>query len=273
MIIKNVAIAYFSKSLRLESDVEGVCHKKALPWLSVVQSVEGTYDIKIGRGKTYHTKDGGFFVAPYLQHQTITHHISKTTGQMSYRWVYLDIRINNEYRLEDLVDIPVILTDDCASRMHEVFERVFSTDDPFEDFMLGFEIAKILYDAYGMEGTKKKKLQGKRMTGALTLIEEKYSEKLTVEMLAREVNLSASRFYAAFKQVFGVSPIKYVNDFRLAKAEQMLLFTDLTVSEVAASVGIDDAVYFNKLFKNRYRLPPAEYRKKNTLPETPTVLE
>ena len=54
MEINNVTIAYFDKSVLVDSDVEGVCHKKAIPWLSVVQSVEGNYDIKIGSGKTYH---------------------------------------------------------------------------------------------------------------------------------------------------------------------------------------------------------------------------
>ena len=141
---------------------------------------------------------------------------------------------------------------------------MFASEVPFDEALCGIEIAKILYEASeGLDDEKRKKIADKRMASVLALIEERYYEKITVEMLAKEVNLSESRFYAAFKKLFGISPIKYVNDFRLSKAEQMLLFTDRTVGEIASSVGIDDGVYFNKLFKNRYHLAPSEYRKRN----------
>ena len=62
--IKSIQIEYLKKSGFYQVMNEGVKHVKVLPYLSIVQSVEGSYDIALGNGKVLQTGEGGFFVAP-----------------------------------------------------------------------------------------------------------------------------------------------------------------------------------------------------------------
>ena len=72
--------------------------------------------------------------------------------------------------------------------------------------------------------------------------------------------MSTSNFYAAFKKNMGCSPIVYLNHYRLSIAADLLINTDQSVSAISYSVGINDVLYFSKLFKKAYGTPPKEYR-------------
>ena len=79
-------------------------------------------------------------------------------------------------------------------------------------------------------------------------------------MLAGISNMSESNFYAAFKKQMAISPIAYLNNYRLSIAADRLTDTSDTVSEISYSVGISDPLYFSKLFKKTYGMTPKEYR-------------
>ena len=55
---------------------------------------------------------------------------------------------------------------------------------------------------------------------------------------------------------------QYHSVMRMKKAAEMLLTEDLTIAEVAYSVGINDPFYFSKCFKNQFGVSPSAYRKK-----------
>lgn len=59
----------------------------------------------------------------------------------------------------------------------------------------------------------------------------------------------------------GYSPYEYLRVMRMKKAAEMLLTEDLTIAEVAYSVGINDPFYFSKCFKNQFGVSPSAYRK------------
>ena len=50
---------------------ENVKHTKVLPYLSIVQSVEGSYDIALGRGDMLQTGEGGFFIAAVIRRNAV----------------------------------------------------------------------------------------------------------------------------------------------------------------------------------------------------------
>lgn len=78
--------------------------------------------------------------------------------------------------------------------------------------------------------------------------------------LASLCNMSDTYFRKIFKACYGLNPHEYINAKRLARAKAVLACGDYkTVSEVAQSVGFDDALYFSKLFKEKYGVPPSKY--------------
>lgn len=78
--------------------------------------------------------------------------------------------------------------------------------------------------------------------------------------LVRLAGLSESRFRVVFRQVTGMSPVRYLNWLRLNRARALLLSGDYTVTEAAAQVGFSDVFYFSRLFKKMTGTNPSTYR-------------
>lgn len=96
---------------------------------------------------------------------------------------------------------------------------------------------------------------------AILYMQENLSNSLTLDNIARSVNLSVSFFSRKFKKDTGYAPIEYFNYLRIQKACQLLHFSSWRVNEVASAIGIDDPFYFSRLFKQQMGLSPAHYQK------------
>ena len=64
-----------------------------------------------------------------------------------------------------------------------------------------------------------------------------------------------------FRKELGCTPAEYWSRRRLSQAALFLQTTDQTVTEIAGSVGMDDPLYFSKVFRRAYGQPPTEYRR------------
>lgn len=82
----------------------------------------------------------------------------------------------------------------------------------------------------------------------------------TVESLAGSVRLSPSRFAHLFTQQLGRSPMRALREARLHHAARLLESTDLSVERVAAASGFVSPFHFNRVFRERYGMPPGAYR-------------
>ena len=91
-------------------------------------------------------------------------------------------------------------------------------------------------------------------------INENYMNNITIDELAETVNLSKHYFMRFFKKYMGMTCIEYINDYRLNIASNMLLTTRVQITEVAASIGIMNLSYFNRIFKKKFHMTPKEYR-------------
>jgi AraC-like DNA-binding protein len=101
----------------------------------------------------------------------------------------------------------------------------------------------------------------RRLLLVLMLVEENMRRQLVIRDLAEAVNLSSGRLAHLFKSEIGVSPQRYINIVRMAKAKQLLEEELLSMKEIAAEVGIANASRFCRSFKALYGTTPKEYRK------------
>ena len=83
---------------------------------------------------------------------------------------------------------------------------------------------------------------------------------ISVEDLAADMNLSRVQLYRKVKAVTGSSPVELLRTARLNRGYQLLLTTDLSVSEVAYQVGFTAPSYFTKCFKEEYGMLPGDVR-------------
>jgi AraC-like DNA-binding protein len=95
----------------------------------------------------------------------------------------------------------------------------------------------------------------------LSYVEEHCRERVTLDEVAEVVHLSPSRVRHVFRDVSGVGFKEYATRVRLTEAKRLLLATDLSVAEVAHSVGYTNVHQFYTVFHRYCSLLPAEYRR------------
>jgi len=102
-------------------------------------------------------------------------------------------------------------------------------------------------------------LSASYVTRACDYIANHYGLPIGIEDVAAHVGLSRSRLYRAFQQELHISPIKYLSHFRIRQACVLLERRDLTIKEVAHSVGFDNQLYFSRRFREIMKISPTEY--------------
>ncbi len=95
---------------------------------------------------------------------------------------------------------------------------------------------------------------------AIRFIEENYPLDFDMEMLCKHVNYSRSYLSRIFKAETGMTIPEYTNNVRVQNAKVLLTETNISLREIAASVGIGDPFYFSKIFKNITGISPSAYR-------------
>jgi AraC-like DNA-binding protein len=101
-------------------------------------------------------------------------------------------------------------------------------------------------------------------------MDRQYREKCTLAELASRVYKSVPHFCAEFKKHFGTPPIRYIINQRLNEALHLLHNINLSVTEIACSVGYGDVYQFSKAFRRRYGVPPLKMRKRFSASGGPT---
>lgn len=85
--------------------------------------------------------------------------------------------------------------------------------------------------------------------------------EFNVEDLAAGMGMGRTVFFKKMKGVTGYTPGEYIKQRRLHRAAYLISTTTFTISEIAAMVGINDALYLSRIFKAEYKCTPTEWRK------------
>lgn len=99
-----------------------------------------------------------------------------------------------------------------------------------------------------------------RVVKAISIISADLSKTVSLDELARTVNLSASRLNSLFKTSVGVTVTRYVREQRLNRAKELLETTFLSVKEIGRECGLKDESHFVQNFKAVHGLTPRRYR-------------
>ncbi len=94
-------------------------------------------------------------------------------------------------------------------------------------------------------------------------VHERLDEHWTVARMAQLAHMSPSRFAVLYKRILGVSPTEDLIEARLARAQELLTNTGMSVGQVAAQTGFASPSYFSRLFRRRVGATPSDYRLRN----------
>lgn len=256
MEIKTIDVQFFATaSLNISNN--GLRHEKSLPYLSIVQATEGHYEIGIGPDKKIRLNEMGAFIAPAYQMQYITHHTNPCSSRMKAHWIFLDVIINHNYHLDEVFRFPTILPAKYENTVCQSIENITMADSLCLKLSEIYRLIQILTDI----GTVQEPVNS-RSRKVTAFINRNITERLTPDILARELNVSIPTLYRICHQNFQMSPSNYVNSIRLIQASSLLETTDESITNISEMVGFYDQSFFSRLFKKKYGIPPSDYRKK-----------
>ena len=147
----------------------------------------------------------------------------------------------------------------CHEKMFEAYNLSENRDLMMNSIL--YEYLYLLASKFPRKSIPPKEKKISYVEEALRYIEANYAHSVNIQVIADHLNIERTYLYRLFKDITGVSPQEYLLDYRIRRACSLLKETDLPVSDIARSVGYGDALYFSRLFKQKKRSPPSEYRK------------
>jgi AraC-like DNA-binding protein len=109
-----------------------------------------------------------------------------------------------------------------------------------------------------------KKTGDTRYKSAVRFIESNLGGNLTLEEIGTECGISVRQLNRIMKEQTGKSLSQYINAEKIKASENLLLKTNLPISEISRRLGFESDYYFRKFFKRHTGLPPVLFRKKNS---------
>lgn len=103
-------------------------------------------------------------------------------------------------------------------------------------------------------------LQEKRLREVISFIHTHYSDRISVDDMARSARISRTECFRCFRTILGKTPTEYLTEYRLSTAAMLLANTSRTLTDISTSCGFNSPSYFGKLFRERCRVSPKKYR-------------
>lgn len=118
-----------------------------------------------------------------------------------------------------------------------------------------------LLSRFFKQGQSKIEMEDNRIAKTVLYIRKHLNEAIELEKLAEISCLSKDHFIRLFKKELGTTPLQYINQKKIEKAQLLLITEELAVKEIAFQLAFDDYSYFNRLFKKTTGVTPQEYRR------------
>ncbi len=140
---------------------------------------------------------------------------------------------------------------------------------PGYELLVRNELSFVILDLIGRQSFEQNSISRKQLRNEerihhmLQYIEQHYAEPISLQDLSSSISISVSECIRCFKDTLMMTPINYIRMFRLIKAEEQILHTNKTISEIAYDCGFPETSYFNKCFKKQYKQTPLQYRLHN----------
>ncbi len=95
---------------------------------------------------------------------------------------------------------------------------------------------------------------------AANAIKKNLNSSQTVEAIAAHIGMSITNVQNGFKILYKTTVNGYVKRERLKLAKELLLHSDLSISEIVFEIGLNSKSYFSKIFRAEYEISPSDFR-------------
>ena len=189
--------------------------------------------------------------------------------RLPFKCYYIHMIVNDGYLGDMLTTLPNYIDLSDTDQIKEIFISLcehYNTGITNDDILLQSFILKLIYilgesSASVVKSTPKSN-NHKTIERTLEYINNNLSADLTLERLASAANFNAIYFHKLFKASTGKTLHEYVEDQRIKKSINLLISTDMTLTEIAYECGFSSQSYFSYAFKKKIGSAPREYAKK-----------
>lgn len=94
---------------------------------------------------------------------------------------------------------------------------------------------------------------------ALQIIHQDYDKPLKLEEIAQCVGMSRTSFATRFRDVVGITPMRYITMWRMQKAQELLETTNLTLAFISEKVGYQSEAAFSRAFQREFNQTPGQW--------------
>ncbi len=136
---------------------------------------------------------------------------------------------------------------------------------PISREIAGHLLPALILLAAGLPADERSQTQDKNIVLAHRMrqyIGQHFQNPLTLEEIGAVFGISPYHVAHIFKEVVGVSPIQYMIRCRIGEAQNLLIASDYSATQIAAMVGYASVQHFNAIFTKIVGLPPIRYRKR-----------
>lgn len=203
----------------------------------------------------------GFLIEPNQQ----TFYKSDEKEPWSYIWIGFSgseaVKIINSLGLSSAM--PIFRSDKSVQLKDCIFNMLYHERCSLEDsyYMISMFYMFISIIAASNRDMLPSSKGNSYMEHAIQYIHNHIAEPMQVETIAHYVGLNRTYFCKVFKEHTGVPPLKYIQNFRLTKAQHLLESSLLSIETIAYSCGYQCPESLIRLFRKKYGSSPAAYRK------------
>lgn len=202
-----------------------------------------------------------------------THSYGPDASGWLERWALFDGALTRDFTRLRLIteDTPVVRLSDL-SEMQRLFDRLhseLSIDTVLSQAEAAATMHRIVVRAARQAADRINRQRDPELNGAADIepiideLRRCACEPVDLDAFAAKFSMSPATLRRRFALVTGMSPKAFQLRTRLDRAKQMLAASDSSIESIAAAVGIHDAFYFSRLFRDRENCSPSEFRSRH----------
>ncbi|MCR2821536.1 AraC family transcriptional regulator [Lederbergia panacisoli] len=225
--------------------------------------LDGEGILEIGNISFTIKKGQGFLIDPNI----FAHYKADYSKSLKYCWVGFNGILAEHILNETSVSAksPIFIYDPEEMHFQQLLSTIsnHSTTNKSELRIHGllYLLLSALVEKYPKQKIIKKQIKKEEYVNkVITFIEKNYKNKITVAMIAEYIGLDRSYLSSLFNEYLKFSIQEYLIHFRMNKACSFLHNSELSIGDIAKSVGYEDPLLFSKMFKKYKGISPKHYR-------------
>lgn len=189
--------------------------------------------------------------------------------RLPFKCYYIHMTVNEGQLLETLSSLPNFIVLSNTSEIQDIFISLrehYHTGITVDNIMLQSLVMRLIYFLAKYALLHKAENNSKRSHRDAIETTHEYINKnltapLTLNNVSKRVNFSPIYFHKLFKASTGMTLCKYVEEKRIKKSIELMLSTEMSLTEIAYECGFSSQSYFSYTFKKKMKLTPREYVK------------